>query len=140
MAYKYFNGNWQAYVEYDVKTKSQDRVSNLTTATVDVYIGNDPGGYEIDFPNTYGAYFNVRMAGITKWLYIGSLYIAGSKKYLGSLEFTFPNDDDGAATRNVEVWSVDTEGIAYGEWVLGSVSASTSVDFPRKRERWPPLR
>lgn len=131
MAYKYFNGNWQAYVEYDVKTKSQDRVSNLTTATVDVYIGNDPGGYEIDFPNTYGAYFNVRMAGITKWLYIGSLYIAGSKKYLGSLEFTFPNDDDGAATRNVEVWSVDTEGIAYGGWVLGSVSASTSVDFPK---------
>ena len=130
MAYKYFNGNWQTYVEYDVKTKSQDRVSNLTTATVDVYIGNDRG-YEIDFPNTYGAYFNVRMAGITKWLYIGSLYIDGSKKYLGSLEFTFPNDDDGAATRNVEVWSVDTEGIAYGGWVLGSVSASTSVDFPK---------
>lgn len=131
MAYKYFSGNWQAYVEYNVKTKSQDRVSNLTTATVDVYIGNDPGGYEIDFPNTYEAYFNVRIAGITKWLYIGSLYIAGSKKYLGSLEFTFPNDDDGAATRNVEVWSVGTGDIAYGGWVLGSVSASTSVDFPK---------
>ena len=131
MAYKYFNGNWQAYVEYNVKTKSQDRVSNLTTATVDLYIGDDPGGYEIDFPNTYGAYFNVRIAGITKWLYIGSLYIAGSKKYLGTLEFTFPNDEDGKATRNVEVWSVGTEGITYSGWVLGSVSASTSIEFPK---------
>ena len=88
MGIQYFDGNWHTYIRYEVSTLSQDRVANTTTARVSLYIGNDPGGYEIQFDPTYGAYMGVQLAGQNKYLKIEHLFIKGSERSLGSVDFT----------------------------------------------------
>ena len=131
MGIQYFDGNWHTYIRYEVRTLSQDRVANTTTARVSLYIGNDPGGYEIQFDPTYGAYMGVQLAGQNKYLNIEHLFIKGSERSLGSVDFTFTHDEDGQATRKILLWSGSTSGIAYGGWYLGSIDTSFTQTFAK---------
>ena len=131
MGIQYFDGNWHTYIRYEVETLSQDRVANTTTARVSLFIGNDPGGYEIQFDPTYGAYMGVQLAGQNKYLNIESLFIKGSERSLGSVDFTFTHDEDGQATRKILLWSGSTSGINYGGWYLGSIDTSFTETFAK---------
>lgn len=131
MGIQYFDGNWHTYIRYEVSTLSQDRVANTTTARVSLYIGNDPGGYEIQFDPTYGAYMGVQIAGQNKYLEIEHLFIKGSERSLGSVDFTFTHDEDGQATRKILLWSGSTSGINYGGWYLGSIDTSFTQTFAK---------
>lgn len=131
MGIQYFNGNWHTYIRYEVRTLSQDRVANTTTARVSLFIGNDPGGYEIQFDPTYGAYMGVQLAGQNKYLKIEHLFIKGSERSLGSVDFTFTHDEDGQATRKILLWSGSTSGINYGGWYLGSIDTSFTQTFAK---------
>lgn len=131
MGIQYFDGNWHTYIRYEVSTLSQDRVANTTTARVSLYIGNDPGGYEIQFDPTYGAYMGVQIAGQNKYLEIENLFIKGSERSLGSVDFTFTHDEDGQATRKILLWSGSTSGINYGGWYLGSIDTSFTQTFAK---------
>lgn len=131
MGIQYFDGNWHTYIRYEVSTLSQDRVANTTTARVSLYIGNDPGGYEIQFDPTYGAYMGVQLAGQNKYLEIENLFIKGSEKLIGSVDFTFTHDEDGQATRKILLWSGSTSGINYGGWYLGSIDTSFTQTFAK---------
>ena len=131
MGIQYFDGNWHTYIRYEVSTLSQDRVANTTTARVSLYIGNDPGGYEIQFDPTYGAYMGVQLAGQNKYLKIEHLFIKGSERSLGSVDFTFTHDEDGQATRKILLWSGSTSGINYGGWYLGSIDTSFTQTFAK---------
>ena len=131
MGIQYFDGNWHTYIRYEVRTLSQDRVANTTTARVSLYIGNDPGGYEIQFDPTYGAYMGVQLAGQNKYLKIEHLFIKGSEGSLGSVDFAFAHDDDGQATRKILLWSGSTSGINYDGWYLGSIDTSFTQTFAK---------
>lgn len=131
MGIQYFDGNWHTYIRYEVSTLSQDRVANTTTARVSLFIGNDPGGYEIQFDPTYGAYMGVQLAGQNKYLKIEQLFIKGSERSLGSVDFTFTHDEDGQATRKILLWSGSTSGINYGGWYLGSIDTSFTQTFAK---------
>lgn len=131
MGIQYFDGNWHTYIRYEVSTLSQDRVANTTTARVSLYIGNDPGGYEIQFDPTYGAYMGVQLAGQNKYLKIEHLFIKGSERSLGSVDFTFTHDEDGQATRKILLWSGSTSGINYDGWYLGSIDTSFTQTFAK---------
>ena len=131
MGIQYFDGNWHTYIRYEVSTLSQDRVANTTTARVSLYIGNDSGGYEIQFDPTYGAYMGVQLAGQNKYLEIENLFIKGSEKLIGSVDFTFTHDEDGQATRKILLWSGSTSGINYGGWYLGSIDTSFTQTFAK---------
>lgn len=131
MGIQYFDGNWHTYIRYEVSTLSQDRVANTTTARVSLYIGNDPGGYEIQFDPTYGAYMGVQIAGQNKYLEIENLFIKGSEKLIGSVDFTFTHDDDGQATRKILLWSGSTSGINFDGWYLGSIDTSFTQTFAK---------
>ena len=129
MGIQYFDGNWHTYIRYEVETLSQDRVANTTTARVSLFIGNDPGGYEIQFDPTYGAYMGVQLAGQNKYLKIENLFIKGSERSLGSVDFTFTHDEDGQAIRKILLWSGSTSGINYRGWYLGSIDTSFTETF-----------
>ena len=131
MPYKYFDGNWHVYLKYTITTIAQDRVANTSTVRVSLAVGNDSGGYRIEFDPTYGAYIGVQVAGQNKYLYFGDLFIAGSEKSLGSVEFTFTHDEDGRATRDISIWSGSTSGITYDGWYVGSLSLTTTETFER---------
>ena len=130
MAYKYFDGNWHAYVSYSLSSIGVDRVVNTRTVRLDLSFGLD-SGYSIEFSNTYGAYIGVQIGSQTKYLYLGELWLYGSSKSLGSVEFTFSHDDDGSATRTINIWSGSTSGIVYDGLYLGSLDASFTETFEK---------
>lgn len=130
MTIQYFSGNWHSYLEFNVTTSSQDRVANLSVAKVTVAIGFEQN-WPIEFGNTYGAYVGLQMAGQTHYLRFGELFLDGSKKTLGTVEFTVPHDDDGNATRKLQVWTGSTDGIIYKNWYLGSVNTSQDITFAK---------
>ena len=130
MAYKYFDGNWHAYVSYSLSSIGVDRVANTRTVRLDLSFGLD-SGYSIEFSNTYGAYIGVQIGSQTKYLYLGELWLYGSSKSLGSVEFTFSHDDDGSATRTINIWSGSTIGIVYNDLYLGSLDASFTETFEK---------
>lgn len=130
MPYKYFNGNWHAYVSYSLSSIGVDRVANTRTVRLDLSFGLD-SGYSIEFSNTYGAYIGVQIGSQTKYLYLGELWLYGSSKSLGSVEFTFSHDEDGSATRTIKIWSGSTSGIAYNDLYLGSLDASFTETFEK---------
>lgn len=130
MAYKYFDGNWHAYVSYSLSSIGVDRVANTRTVRLDLSFGLD-SGFSIEFSNTYGAYIGVQIGSQTKYLYLGELWLYGSSKSLGSVEFTFSHDDDGSATRTINIWSGSTSGIAYNDLYLGSLDASFTETFEK---------
>lgn len=128
MAYKYFDGNWHAYLNYTVTSISSDRINNTRTVRVNVGIGIDADS-SIEFGNTYGAYIGIRLGLESKYIYFESLSINGSLQNIGSVDFTFYHDADGQATRTIELWSGSTSGITYGSLRLGSVSTSITQTF-----------
>lgn len=130
MPYKYFDGNWHAYVSYSLSSIGVDRVANTRTIRLNLSFGLD-SAYSIEFSNTYGAYIAVQFGSQTKYVYLGELWLYGSSKSLGSVEFTFSHDDDGSATRTINMWSGSTSGIAYGDLYLGSLSASFTETFEK---------
>lgn len=130
MPYKYFDGNWHAYVSYSLSSIGVDRVANTRTVRLDLSFGLD-SGYSIEFSNTYEAYIGVQIGSQTKYLYLGELWLYGSSKSLGSVEFTFSHDDDGSATRTINIWSGSTSGIAYDGLYLGSLDASFTETFEK---------
>lgn len=130
MAYKYFDGNWHAYVSYSLSSIGVDRVANTRTIRLDLSFGLD-SGYSIEFSNTYGAYIGVQIGSQTKYLYLGELWLYGSSKSLGSVEFTFSHDEDGSATRTINIWSGSTSGIVYDGLYLGSLDASFTETFEK---------
>lgn len=130
MPYKYFDGNWHAYVSYSLSSIGVDRVANTRTVRLDLSFGLD-SGWSIEFSNTYGAYIGVQIGSQTKYLYLGELWLYGSSKSLGSVEFTFSHDDDGSATRTINIWSGSTSGIVYNDLYLGSLDASFTETFEK---------
>lgn len=130
MPYKYFDGNWHAYVSYSLSSIGVDRVANTRTVRLDLSFGLD-SGWSIEFSNTYGAYIGIQIGSQTKYLYLGELWLYGSSKSLGSVEFTFSHDDDGSATRTINIWSGSTSGIAYNDLYLGSLDASFTETFEK---------
>lgn len=130
MPYKYFDGNWHAYVSYSLSSIRVDRVANTRTVRLDLSFGLE-SGYSIEFSNTYGAYIGVQIGSQTKYLYLGELWLYGSSKSLGSVEFTFSHDEDGSATRTINIWSGSTSGITYNDLYLGSLDASFTETFEK---------
>lgn len=130
MPYKYFDGNWHAYVSYSLSSIGVDRVANTRTVRLDLSFGLD-SEYSIEFSNTYGAYIGVQIGSQTKYLYLGELWLYGSSKSLGSVEFTFSHDEDGSATRTINIWSGSTSGITYNDLYLGSLDASFTETFEK---------
>ena len=131
MGKTYFDGNWHVYSRYEVIPLSQNKPENYSDVGIDLWIGNDPGGYRIEFDPTYGAYLGVQFAGDTQYVKVRDLFIAGSEKYLGRLKFRVYHDDDGQATRKISIWSGSTEGITYDGWYVGALSTSFTETFTK---------
>lgn len=131
MGIKYFNGNWHVYTKYEVILLSQNNPKNYSDVAIDLWIGNDPGGYRIEFDPTYGAYLGVQFAGDTQYVKVRDLFIAGSEKYLGRLKFRVYHDDDGQATRTITIWSGSTSGITYDGWYVGDLYTSFTETFEK---------
>lgn len=131
MGIQYFNGNWHVYARYNVTLLSQNIVENYSDVAIDLWIGNDAGGYRIEFDPTYGAYLGVQFAGDTQYVKVRDLFIAGSEKYLGRLKFRVYHDDDGQATRTITIWSGSTEGITYKGWYVGELYTSFTETFEK---------
>lgn len=129
MGIKYFNGNWHVYTRYEVILLSQNNPENYSDVAIDLWIGNDSGGYRIEFDPTYGAYLGVQFAGDTQYVKVRDLFIAGSEKYLGRMKFRVYHDDDGSADRTITIWSGSTEGITYKEWYVGELYTSFTETF-----------
>ena len=131
MGKTYFDGNWHVYSRYEVIPLSQNKPENYSDVGIDLWIGNDPGGYRIEFDPTYGAYLGVQFVGDTQYVKVRDLFIAGSEKYLGRLKFRVYHDDDGQATRKISIWSGSTEGITYDGWYVGGLSTSFTETFEK---------
>ena len=131
MGIKYFNGNWHVYTKYEVILLSQNNPENYSDVAIDLWIGNDSGGYRIEFDPTYGAYLGVQFAGDTQYVKVRDLFIAGSEKYLGRLKFRVYHDDDGQATRTITIWSGSTSGITYDGWYVGELYTSFTETFEK---------
>ena len=131
MGIKYFNGNWHVYTKYEVILLSQNNPENYSDVAIDLWIGNDSGGYRIEFDPTYGAYLGVQFAGDTQYVKVKDLFIAGSEKYLGRLKFRVYHDDDGQATRTITIWSGSTSGITYDGWYVGDLYTSFTETFQK---------
>lgn len=131
MGKTYFDGNWHVYSRYEVIPLSQNKPENYSDVAIDLWIGNDPGGYRIEFDPTYGAYLGVQFAGDTQYVKVRDLFIAGSEKYLGRLKFRVYHDDDGQATRTITIWSGSTSGITYDGWHVGDLYTSFTETFTK---------
>lgn len=131
MGIKYFNGNWHVYTKYEVILLSQNNPENYSDVAIDLWIGNDSGGYRIEFDPTYGAYLGVQFAGDTQYVKVKDLFIAGSEKYLGRLKFRVYHDDDGQATRTITIWSGSTSEIKYDGWYVGELYTSFTETFEK---------
>ena len=131
MGIKYFNGNWHVYTKYEVILLSQNNPENYSDVAIDLWIGNDSGGYRIEFDPTYGAYLGVQFAGDTQYVKVRDLFIAGSEKYLGRMKFRVYHDDDGQATRTITIWSGSTSGITYDGWYVGDLYTSFTETFEK---------
>ena len=131
MGIQYFDGNWHVYTKYEVILLSQNNPENYSDVAIDLWIGNDSGGYRIEFDPTYGAYLAVQFAGDTQYVKVRDLFIAGSEKYLGRLKFRVYHDDDGQATRTITIWSGSTERITYEGWYVGELYTSFTETFEK---------
>lgn len=131
MGKTYFDGNWHVYSRYEVILLSQNKPENYSDVGIDLWIGNDPGGYRIEFDPTYGAYLGVQFAGDTQYVKVRDLFIAGSEKYLGRLKFRVYHDDDGQATRTITIWSGSTSEIKYDGWYVGDLYTSFTETFEK---------
>ena len=128
MAIFRYSGNWRSYLEGSSSTVSQNIAGNSSVIKVDVWIGMD-AGWSIEFGNTYGNSVTVNCDGQTQTIPVGSLYLNGSKKYLGSVQFTVGHNADGTKSAGISL-SSNMSNISYGSLSFGNASGSWTHGLP----------
>ena len=86
-------------------------------------------GWSIEFGNTYGNTVTVTCDGQSQTLAVGPLYLNGSKKHLGSVQFTVGHNADGTKTAGIGL-SSNMSNINYGSLSFGNASGSWSHGLP----------
>ena len=122
MAIFRYSGNWRSYLEGSSSTVSQNIAGNSSVIKVDVWIGMD-AGWSIEFGNTYGNTVTVTCDGQSQTLAVGPLYLNGSKKHLGSVQFTVSHSADGTKTAGISL-SSNMSNINYANLSFGNASGS----------------
>ncbi|HEM4286148.1 TPA: hypothetical protein U1X84_002376 [Streptococcus suis] len=122
MAVFRYSGNWRGYLEGSSSTVSQNIANNSSVIKVDVWIGMD-AGWSIEFGNTYGNTVTVTCDGQSQTLAVGPLYLNGSKKHLGSVQFTVGHNADGTKTAGIGL-SSNMSNINYADLRFGNASGS----------------
>lgn len=122
MAIFRYSGNWRSYLEGSSSSVSQNIVGNSSVIKVDVWIGMD-AGWGIEFGNTYGNTVTVTCDGQSQTLAVGPLYLNGSKKHLGSVQFTVSHNADGTKTAGIGL-SSNMSNINYANLSFGNASGS----------------
>ncbi|MDG3146341.1 DUF859 domain-containing protein [Streptococcus suis] len=128
MAIFRYSGNWRSYLEGSSSTVSQNIAGNSSVIKVDVWIGMD-AGWSIEFGNTYGNSVTVNCDGQSQTIAVGSLYLNGSKKYLGSVQFTVGHNADGTKSAGISL-SSNMSNISYGSLSFGNASGSWTHGLP----------
>lgn len=128
MAIFRYSGNWRSYLEGSSSTVSQNIAGNSSVIKVDVWIGMD-AGWSIEFGNTYGNSVTVNCDGQSQTIPVGPLYLNGSKKYLGSVQFTVGHKPEGDKTAGISI-SSNMSNISYGSLSFGNASGSWSHVLP----------
>ncbi|HFI0742745.1 TPA: DUF859 family phage minor structural protein [Streptococcus suis] len=128
MAIFRYSGNWRSYLEGTSSTVSKNIAGNSSVIKVDVWIGMD-AGWSIEFGNTYGNSVTVNCDGQSKTISVGPLYLNGSKKYLGSVQFTVGHKPEGDKTAGISI-SSNMSNISYGSLSFGNASGSWSHVLP----------
>ncbi|HEP1844813.1 TPA: hypothetical protein VCA72_001981 [Streptococcus suis] len=119
-----YSGNWRGYLEGSSSTVSQDIAGNSSVIKVDVWIGMDTG-WNIEFGNTYGNTVTVTCNGQSQTIAVGPLYLNGSKKHLGSVQFRVGHNADGTKSAGISL-SSNMSNISYGTLNFGNASGSWS--------------
>ncbi|HFU4464357.1 TPA: DUF859 family phage minor structural protein [Streptococcus suis] len=117
-----YSGNWRAYLEYSTETVSQNIAGNQSTVRVKIWIGM-PSGCSISFGNTYGNTVTVSINGSSQSLAVGPLYLNGSKKFIGQLDFTVGHHADGTGSANIS-FNSNMSNITYAGLVMGNAIGS----------------
>ncbi|HEM6242085.1 TPA: hypothetical protein U2C59_000981 [Streptococcus suis] len=117
-----YSGNWRGYLEGSSSTVSQDIAGNSSLIKVDVWIGMD-AGWNIEFGNTYGNTVTVTCNGQSQTIAVGPLYLNGSKKHLGSVQFRVGHNADGTKSAGISL-SSNMSNISYGTLNFGNASGS----------------
>lgn len=107
---------------------SQNIAGNSSVIKVDVWIGMD-AGWSIEFGNTYGNSVTVNCDGQSQTIAVGPLYLNGSKKYLGSVQFTVGHKPEGDKTAGISI-SSNMSNISYANLSFGNASGSWSHVLP----------
>lgn len=115
-------------MEGSSSTVSQNIAGNSSVIKVDVWIGMD-AGWSIGFGDTYGNSVTVNCDGQTRTIPVGSLYLNGSKKYLGSVQFTVGHNADGTKSAGISL-SSNMSNISYGSLSFGNTSGSWTHGLP----------
>ncbi|MGF0112728.1 DUF859 family phage minor structural protein [Streptococcus sp. SGI.013] len=124
MAVFRYSGNWRGYLEGSSSTVSQDIAGNSSVIKVDVWIGMD-AGWSIQFGNTYGNTVTVTCDGQSQTIAVGPLYLNGSKKHLGSVQFRVGHNADGTKSAGISL-SSNMSNISYSTLNFGNASGSWS--------------
>ncbi|HEL2274451.1 TPA: hypothetical protein TZI87_000775 [Streptococcus suis] len=124
MAVFRYSGNWRGYLEGSSSTVSQDIAGNSSVIKVDVWIGMD-AGWSIQFGNTYGNTVTVTCDGQSQTIAVGPLYLNGSKKHLGSVQFRVSHNADGTKSAGISL-SSNMSNISYSTLNFGNTSGSWS--------------
>lgn len=117
-----YTGNWGGYLEGTSSTVSQDIAGNSSVIKVDVWIGMD-SGWSIQFGNTYGNQVTVSCDGQSQTIAVGPLYLNGSKKHLGSVQFRVNHSADGTKSAGISLNS-NMSNINYSNLSFGNASGS----------------
>lgn len=80
-------------------------------------------GWNIEFGNTYGNTVTVTCDGQSQTLAVGPLYLNGSKKYLGSVQFRVGHNADGTKSAGIGL-SSNMSNISYGTLNFGNASGN----------------
>lgn len=119
-----YSGNWAGYLEGTSTTVSQNVSGNTSVVKVDVWIGMDAGS-SIQFGNTYNNTVRISCDGQSQTLPVGPLYLNGSKKHLGSVQFTVTHNADGTKSAGISL-SSNMSNITYSTLNFGNASGSWS--------------
>lgn len=128
MAIFRYSGNWGGYLEGTSSTVSQDIAGNSSVIKVDAWIGIDAGN-SIQFGNTYDNTVTVNCDGQSQTIAVGSLYLNGSKKYLGSVQFRVNHNADGTKSAGISL-SSNMSNISYGSLNFGNASGNWNHGLP----------
>ncbi|MEG3298221.1 DUF859 family phage minor structural protein [Streptococcus suis] len=122
MAVFRYSGNWRGFLEGTSSTVSQDIAGNSSVIKVDVWIGMDTG-WNIEFGNTYGNTVTVTCNGQSQTIAVGPLYLNGSKKHLGSVQFRVGHNANGTKSAGIGL-SSNMSNISYGTLNFGNASGN----------------